>query len=87
MLNIFRGGLERKDMQELTLDILAYGLAEWFHNTYEELAPEYGYDTRQETKGAWDTIPDEHPNKQLMIAVCKKLLQSDFIRYTTNSTE
>ena len=44
-------------------------LARAFHESYERLAPEYGYETREETK-----IFDSHtPNGKLMIAVCEEI--------------
>jgi len=47
-------------------------LAEKFHETYERLAPEYGYETRPETK----QFDPESPNGKLMIAVCGELLDT-----------
>jgi len=44
-------------------------LALRFHETYERLAPSFGYETRPDTK-AFD--PDS-PNGRLMIAVCSEL--------------
>ena len=45
-------------------------LAVLFHDTYERLAPQFGYETRKETREF-----DEHsPNGQLMIAVCGEIL-------------
>lgn len=44
----------------------AVQVARFFHDTYEELAPSFGYDTRPETKVAWDDLPAE--NRKLMIA-------------------
>ena len=41
-------------------------MAELFHDTYETLAPSYGYETRKDTK-AFDP---QSKNGQLMIAVC-----------------
>ena len=41
-------------------------LAILFHNTYERLAPSFGYETRLDTK-SFDT---NTPNGMLMIAVC-----------------
>lgn len=46
-------------MTELDLAIL-------FHDTYERLAPQFGYETRKETR-AFDPTS---PNGKLMIAVC-----------------
>jgi hypothetical protein len=50
--------------------------AEWlarkFHETYERLAPTFGYTTRPETAVPWEAVP--LLNQQLMIAVCEELL-------------
>ena len=46
-------------------------LAGKFHETYERLAPSFGYETRKETR-AFD--PDS-PNGKLMIAVCREIAQ------------
>jgi len=45
-------------------------LARLFHETYEELAPQFGYETRQETR-AFDP---ESPNGKLMVATCESVL-------------
>ena len=46
-------------------------LARKFHDTYERLAPSFGYATREETR-----FFDPHsPNGRLMIAVCEELLR------------
>jgi len=50
----------------------AIALAVRFHETYERLAPSFGYETRPDTK-AFDP---ETPNGRLMIAVCAALLPS-----------
>lgn len=47
-------------------------LAEKFHNTYERMAPEHGYETRKDSAVPWESVPAK--NKGLMIAVCKELL-------------
>lgn len=44
----------------------AESLARLFHETYERLAPQYGYETREDTK----EFDAESPNGKLMIAVC-----------------
>ena len=46
-------------------------LAIFFHNTYEKLAPSFGYETREDTK-AFDP---ESKNGKLMIAVCEEVLK------------
>jgi hypothetical protein len=48
-------------------------LAEFFHTTYERLAPQYGYKTREESAVPWSEVPDD--NKQLMIATCAEVLR------------
>ena len=45
-------------------------LARLFHDTYERLAPKFGYETREETK----QFDPESPNGKLMIAVCGEFL-------------
>ena len=51
-------------LEEVTLAIL-------FHNTYEKLAPSFGYETRLDTKSFETTTP----NGMLMIAVCKEIIK------------
>lgn len=51
----------------------ALALAVLFHDTYERLAPKYGYETRQDTK-RFDPVT---PNGQLMVAVCLDLLSQE----------
>jgi oligoendopeptidase F len=48
-------------------------LAELFHATYERLAPEYAYKTREASAVPWSDVPEN--NKRLMIAVCAEILQ------------
>ena len=42
-------------------------VARLFHDTYEKMAPSFGYETRSDTK----EFNPQSPNGQLMIAVCK----------------
>lgn len=42
-------------------------LARLFHETYERLAPLFGYETRRDSAVPWDEVPAR--NKNLMIAV------------------
>lgn len=51
----------------------AEALAVQFHEIYETLAPEFGYETRENTR---EFDPDSN-NGRLMIAVCEKILESD----------
>lgn len=50
------------------------GLAELFHTRYEELAPNFGYETKEGTRKAWNDIPEDDPNKLLMIATCMAVI-------------
>lgn len=45
-------------------------LAVIFHETYERLAPSFGYETRTETR----KFDPESKNGHLMVAVCDELL-------------
>lgn len=47
-------------------------LAILFHESYERLAPQFGYETRPESARAWMDVPE--PNKSLMIAVAKEVI-------------
>jgi hypothetical protein len=47
-------------------------LAQRFHETYERLAPMFGYTTRPETAVPWEQLPEQ--NRRLMIAVCEEVL-------------
>jgi hypothetical protein len=47
-------------------------LARRFHETYERLAPDFGYETRPESAKPWDQVPEN--NRALMIAVCESIL-------------
>lgn len=48
-------------------------LARFFHETYERLAPDYGYKTREESAVPWDDVPTD--NKALMTATCAEVLR------------
>lgn len=47
-------------------------LAAAFHETYERLAPDFGYKTREDSAKPWAEVPEQ--NKRLMIAVCAEIL-------------
>lgn len=53
---------ERRKMSEAD----AKAIAKRFHEAYERLAPEYGYETRHDTR----EFDPESPNGKLMTAVC-----------------
>lgn len=44
-------------------------LAEKFHEVYERLAPNFGYETRKDTK----QFDPDSPNGKLMTAVCQEI--------------
>lgn len=52
--------------------MIAKELAILLHETYERLAPQFGYKTRKETR----KFDEDSPNGQLMIAVCNEILQN-----------
>jgi hypothetical protein len=52
-------------------------IAQAFHETYERLAPEHGYQTRKESAKPWAEVPPE--NAGLMVAVCMELLERGVI--------
>jgi hypothetical protein len=47
-------------------------LAQLFHETYERLAPDFGYETRRDSAVPWSEVPEQ--NRQLMTAVCGEVL-------------
>lgn len=54
------------------------GVAAAFHSAYEALAPEHGYETREESATDWANVPEE--NKSLMIATVGSLMEQGVIR-------
>ncbi len=46
-------------------------LAQRFHETYERLAPSFGYETREASAKPWAEVPER--NRALMIAVCSEI--------------
>jgi len=46
-------------------------LAKDFHKWYEELAPEFGYETREDTK----ELDFDSKNGKLMLAVCERIIE------------
>jgi len=48
-------------------------LARLFHETYEQLAPSFGYQTRRESATSWDQVPEN--NRKLMIATAVRVLK------------
>ena len=50
----------------------AESVAKLFHETYERLAPAFGYETRKRTRVLWEQVPER--NKHLMIATVAEVL-------------
>jgi hypothetical protein len=48
-------------------------LARLFHETYEQLAPEYGYKTREASAVSWADVPEG--NRRLMVATAAEVLK------------
>jgi hypothetical protein len=48
-------------------------LAKFFHDTYERLAPQYQYKTREDSAVPWEDVPAD--NKALMIATAGEVLR------------
>ena len=57
---------------------IAHEIAREFHESYERLAPQYGYETREETAVPWSEVPED--NKLLMVGVVADLLDKGVIR-------
>ena len=51
----------------------AHEVARIFHETYERLAPQFGYKTREASAVPWDEVP--LGNKRLMIAVSREVMR------------
>ena len=52
-------------------------IAREFHEAYERLAPEHGYETRQESAVPWENVPEA--NRHLMAAVVRELRERGVI--------
>jgi hypothetical protein len=61
----------------VTLDREAYRIARAFHDTYERLAPDFGYRTREESAVPWEQVPSR--NRILMIATVQDLIERGVI--------
>lgn len=52
-------------------------IAREFHETYERLAPDHGYETRADSRVQWSNVPDN--NRSLMVAVVDDLLRRGIV--------
>jgi hypothetical protein len=68
------GGEMQLHCPGVVVDVAAEGLARRFHETYERLAPSFGYRTREASAKPWDEVPED--NRHLMIAVCAEILSA-----------
>lgn len=55
----------------------AEDVAREFHETYERLAPDHGYRTREASAKPWAAVPEG--NKGLMVAVAQELIDRGVI--------
>jgi hypothetical protein len=53
--------------------VTAERLAQLFHDTYERLAPGFGYETRPESATSWEQVPEN--NRRLMVATAAEVLK------------
>lgn len=60
-------------------------LARLFHETYEHLAPEFGYRTRERSAVPWHDVPPD--NKKLMVATANAVLHRLRTLAATDSTD
>lgn len=47
-------------------------LARAFHESYERLAPSFGYDTREDSRQPWEQLPEQ--NRKLMVATAEAVI-------------
>jgi len=52
-------------------------LAKWLHNNYEEVAKDENWNTQDNCKVEFDTLPDA--NKRTMIEIAERLLNFDLL--------
>ena len=60
-------------------------LAQFFHSTYENLAPSYGYATRRASAVPWGEVPER--NRELMIEVARRALCELTVQNSTDETK
>jgi hypothetical protein len=61
--------------RRLSLQLTAETVARGFHERYEELAPSFGSETREDSAVPWHRVPEA--NRRLMIATAERVL-ADF---------
>jgi len=55
-------------------DVDPESLARLFHETYERLAPDFGYRTREASAKPWADVPEQ--NRALMVATCTAVVDA-----------
>ena len=65
-------GMHSDECVERTEPATGEDVARMFHETYERLAPDYGYRTREASAKPWDEVPEQ--NKALMVATVTEVL-------------
>jgi hypothetical protein len=54
------------------MELTAELLARTFHESYERLAPSFGYDTRDDSRQPWEQVPEQ--NRKLMVATAEAVI-------------
>lgn len=57
---------------------LAPFIAREFHDAYERLAPQFGWNTQQVSKTVWEALPENQ--RRLMVATVAELLERGVVR-------
>lgn len=60
-------------MNDALSDLSAEEVAQWFHEYYEDLAPQFSYKTRKRSAVKWENVPKN--NRDLMIATAGLVLE------------
>jgi ribonuclease HI len=74
-----RAAMEETLLMGMPPEFVPEAIAREFHETYERLAPDHGYETRQESRVDWEDVPEN--NRRLMAAVAEELLERGVISY------
>jgi hypothetical protein len=69
-----RNSVEQFLHDELTAKSEPKQMAKWFHEAYEEIAKEIGWETQDNCKTEFDELPEK--NKETMIKVCERWLNA-----------
>jgi hypothetical protein len=64
--------LVARDDQEASMQLTPDLLARTFHESYERLAPSFGYATRDDSRQPWEQVPEQ--NRRLMVATAEAVI-------------